>query len=77
MLRALSDIDHSRTTLGVSSADAPPDLGANAALKYWQAFSQLPKFTDAQENKLLAEYLTMPVDDQREKSWPVPITHCG
>ncbi len=48
--------------LGYASADAPPDLGANAALKYWQAFAQLPKFTDAQEHKLNAEFLTMPLD---------------
>src|SRR3954452_20867427 len=43
-------------------ADTPPDLGANAALKYWQAFAELPKLTDAQEHKLNAEYLTMPLD---------------
>ena len=48
--------------LGYASADAPPDLGANAALKYWQAFAQLPKFTDAEEHKLNAESLTMPLD---------------
>jgi len=48
--------------LGHASADAPRDLGANAALKYWQAFAQLPKLTDAQEHKLNAEYLTMPLD---------------
>jgi hypothetical protein len=47
---------------GYASADAPPDLGDNAALKYWQAFAQLPKFTDAQSHKLNAEFLTMPVD---------------
>ena len=47
---------------GYASADAPPDLGANAALKYWQAFAQLPKLTNAQEHKLNAEYLTMPLD---------------
>jgi hypothetical protein len=48
--------------LGFASADAPLDLGANAALKYWQAFAQLPKFTEAQEHKFNAEYLTMPLD---------------
>jgi len=48
-------------------ADAPPDLAANAALKYWQAFAQLPKLTDADAQKLNAEYLTMPLDaDARE-----------
>src|SRR3954453_23218104 len=49
--------------LGYALADAPPNLGDNAALKYWQAFAQLPKFTDAQSHKLNAEFLTMPVDD--------------
>jgi hypothetical protein len=48
--------------LGHASADAGPDLGANAALKYWQAFAQLPKMSDAEQNKFLAEYLTMPLD---------------
>jgi hypothetical protein len=47
---------------GYSRADAASDLGANAALKYWQAFATLPKFTDAEQNKLAAEYLTMPLD---------------
>jgi hypothetical protein len=47
---------------GSASADAPGDLGANAALKYWQAFAQLPKFTESQEHKLRQEYLTMPLD---------------
>ena len=51
--------------LGYASADAPLDLGDNAALKYWQAFAQLPKFTDAQEHKLNAEFLTMPLDAAR------------
>ena len=48
--------------LAPARADAPPGLGDNAALKYWQAFAQLPKFTDAQEHKLREEYLTMPLD---------------
>jgi hypothetical protein len=50
--------------LGSASADAPPDLAANAALKYWQAFAQLPKFTDAEQSRLNAEFLTMPLDAQ-------------
>ena len=63
MLRALSlAMTILVLPLGYASADAPLDLGANAALKYWQAFAQLPKFTDAQEHKLNAEYLTMPLD---------------
>jgi hypothetical protein len=44
------------------AADAPPDPCANAALKYWQAFAQLPRLTDAEEHKLDAECLTMPLD---------------
>jgi hypothetical protein len=47
-----------------ASANAPPDVGANAALKYWQAFATLPKFTHAEESKLFAEYLTMPLDNR-------------
>ena len=47
---------------GYASADTPVNLGANAALKYWQAFAQLPKLTDAEEHKLTAEYLMMPLD---------------
>src|SRR5687767_10346658 len=41
----------------VAAADKPLaiDLNQNAALKYWQAFSSLPKFTDEQQ-KLLDEY---------------------
>lgn len=48
--------------LGAASADAPSDLGANAALKYWQAFATLPKFTDDEQKKLQADCLTMPLD---------------
>src|SRR5262249_12569456 len=44
-------------------ADAGPDMGGNAALKYWQAFATLPRFTDAEEKKL-GEYLTIPLDTQ-------------
>jgi hypothetical protein len=47
---------------GSASADAPVELGANAALKYWQAFAQLPKFTEALEHKFREECLTMPLD---------------
>src|SRR6185312_6219422 len=45
-----------------ATADTTSDMGANAALKYWQAFAQLPRLTDAQERKLNAEFLTMPLD---------------
>lgn len=53
---------------GLAAADAPSDLGANAALKYWQAFATMPKFTDAEESRLIAEYLTMPLDAQAKES---------
>jgi hypothetical protein len=43
------------------AADAPADLGANAALKYWQAFATLPRLTDAEQKKL-NEYLAAPLD---------------
>jgi hypothetical protein len=50
-----------------ATADAPPDLGANAALKYWQAFAQLPKFSDAEQTKLTSESLTMPLDTRAKE----------
>ena len=50
--------------LAHTSAEAPSDLGANAALKYWQAFATLPKFTDAEQTRLMSEHLTMPLDAQ-------------
>ena len=43
-------------------AEVPLNPDENAALKYWQAFSQLPKFTDAEVQKLGPESLTMPLD---------------
>jgi hypothetical protein len=43
-------------------ADDPFDLGSNAALKYWQAFAQIPKLTDAESTKLRAESLSAPID---------------
>ncbi len=43
-------------------ASAQNDLGANAALKYWQGFATLPTFSDADAQKLHTEYLTMPLD---------------
>ena len=63
MLRALSlAMTILLLPLGSASADAPSDLGANAALKYWQAFAQLPTLTEAEQHKLSAECLTMPLD---------------
>jgi hypothetical protein len=48
--------------LGRAAADAPPDAGANAALKYWQAFATLPTLSPSEQNKLNAECLSMPLD---------------
>jgi hypothetical protein len=44
------------------SADTGP--GANAALKYWQAFALLPHFTDAEQQKLSLQHLSDPLDAQ-------------
>src|SRR5262249_1872664 len=54
--------------MGTAPANAGPDLGANAALKYWQAFATLPGFTAAEKAKLTAECLTMPLDAQARRS---------
>jgi hypothetical protein len=63
MLRALSlAMTILVLPLGYASADAPSDLDANAALKYWQAFAQLPKYTGTEAQKLNAECLIMPLD---------------
>ncbi len=48
--------------LGNAVADDPIEPGANAALKYWQGFSQLPKLTHDEEHKLHEECLKMPLD---------------
>jgi hypothetical protein len=45
-------------------ADTSADLGANAALAYWQAFATLPTFSDAEQNRLNNECLTMPLDER-------------
>jgi hypothetical protein len=52
---------------GCTRADDPPNLGENAALKYWQAFATLPRFTDAEQKKIGAECLTMPLDARARK----------
>src|SRR5262245_12256500 len=54
--------------LGYAQAGAPPELGANAALKYWQAFATLPRFTEAEQKKLNTEYLTRPLDAQARQT---------
>jgi len=48
--------------LATASADSAGDLGANAALKYWQAFATLPQFSDTESQALNADCLTMPLD---------------
>jgi hypothetical protein len=50
--------------VGLATAEAPPEPGANAALKYWQAFATLPRFTDAEQKNKLAESLNKPLDAQ-------------
>jgi hypothetical protein len=45
-----------------ASADDPPELGRNAALKHWQAFASLPRLTGAEEKKLNEDCVTMPLD---------------
>jgi hypothetical protein len=51
--------------VGSARAQQPaPDLNANAALKYWQAFASLPKFTDEQQKHLDAASLTTPLDER-------------
>lgn len=50
----------SRTT--AQSPDAAPDLGANAALKYWQAFAVLPAL-DKDQEKLLLEWNKVPLNE--------------
>jgi hypothetical protein len=50
------------TLLGYALAEDTPKCDANAALRYWQAFATLPRFTDAEGQKINAEALTMPLD---------------
>lgn len=67
---------------GYASADVDADLGANAALKYWQAFAQLPKLSDEESQKLYAECLTMPLDAHardlaEESAYALEMLHYG
>jgi hypothetical protein len=48
--------------MGLALGDTSPDPGANAALKYWQAFAKLPKVSPAEQKKLEAESPTLPLD---------------
>jgi hypothetical protein len=58
-LVVLPPLDSSRG----GTLDAPE---SNAALKYWQAFSTLPRFTDAEQTKI-HDYLTASLDDDARK----------
>jgi hypothetical protein len=53
------------TPATAQTPDAGPDLGANAALKYWQAFAFLPSLDEGQE-KLLEEWNKAPLDGAAE-----------
>jgi hypothetical protein len=65
MLRALSLATAILVLSSESTSPEPPaDPGGNAALQYWQAFAALPKFTDAEQTRLMSEHLTMPLDAQ-------------
>ena len=43
-------------------AERPPIWARMPRSKYWQGFAQLPKFSEAEQKKLVAESLTMPLD---------------
>lgn len=43
-------------------AATKPNLGANAAMKYWQAFAQMPVL-DKDQEKLLADWDRVPLDE--------------
>jgi hypothetical protein len=67
---------------GYATADAPPAPGANAALKYWQAFATLPKLTDAEQTRLITESATMPLDTSAKElvakaSYSLQMMHQG
>lgn len=56
---SLSLLSHSPAAAQVP--DARPDLGANAAMKYWQAFALLPTL-DKDQEKLLQEWSKVSLD---------------
>jgi hypothetical protein len=57
----------SRHLPGTAQAqDARPDLGANAAMKYWQAFALLP-ILDKDQEKLLEQWNKVPLDAAAQK----------
>ncbi len=46
--------------------DPAADSNGNAALKYWQAFATLPKFTDA-ESVIISDCLVSPLDETTQE----------
>jgi hypothetical protein len=52
--------------LGPASAGAPADRGANAALKYWQAFATLPTLTKADQTNISEALTGIPDAHARE-----------
>jgi hypothetical protein len=62
MLRAMGLATTVFVLWGPEPVGAGSDLAANAALKYWQAITTLPRFTAAEHDQLTAECLTMPLD---------------
>jgi hypothetical protein len=53
--------------LGTLATAAELDPGANAALKYWLAFAELPRITAPEEQKLCAECLATPLNESARK----------
>jgi hypothetical protein len=49
------------SAVAAQAADAKPDTGTNAAVKYWQAFALLPPL-DKDQEKLLQEWNKVPLD---------------
>ena len=49
------------------AADAKPDLGANAALQYWQAFSTMHAFDLKENQKYIDKWDTIPLDDDTKQ----------
>ena len=61
-----------------ASADGPPDLGANAALKYWQAFDLqarfvMDRFVDHQYGEVYtAVFQDGKIDSEKVGPWKAP-----
>ena len=65
-----------------ASAEAGTDLGENAALKYWQAFTTLPRFSGIEQGKLSnGQLLSVPLgEDARvmvaKAAYALRMMHC-